>query len=93
MESYRVYKSLSLEDFMDNVAFIVAKIGIYVIPVVQNINYLRKVKDESNDYWKRHFIEVVQKAILTNESELDRNIAISELERCYLFDLSSCETQ
>lgn len=93
MESYRVYKSLSLEDFMDDVTFIVAKIGMYAIPIVQNINYLRKVKNESDDYWKRYFVEVIQKDILTNESKLDRNITISELERCYLFVPSSSETQ
>ena len=93
MESYRVYKSLPLEDFMDNVTFIVAKIGMYAIPVIQNINYLRKVKDESDDYWKRYFMEVVQKDILRNEDKLDRNITISELERCYLFVPSRFKTQ
>ena len=88
MESYQVYRSLSLEYFMDNVAFVVAKIGIYVVPIIQNINYLRQVKNESDDYWKQHFMEVVQQIILTNENKLYRNIIISKMERCYLMDIS-----
>lgn len=42
MESYRVYKSLPLDDFMDNVMFIIGKANLHLVTLVQVTNRLKK---------------------------------------------------
>lgn len=83
MESYKIYKSLPLEDFEDCFSFVMAKVGLDITPIVQDINWLKKEKPQSEDYWKEYMVTEIGKTILACENELERNVFLSEAERYY----------
>lgn len=79
MESYRIYKSLPLDDFMDNVQFVIAKCGLLITPLIQNVNYLRKALPRSDHYWKKRFMDDVRSLILKEESNLTREVIVQDM--------------
>lgn len=83
MESYRIYKSLPLEDFEDCFAFVMAKVGLDITPIIQDTNWLKKEKPQSEDYWKEYLVTEIGKAILFCGAKLERNVFLSEEERYY----------
>lgn len=85
MESYRIYKSLPLEDFMDNITFVVAKAGLYLVPLIQNVNYLRKCEPHSEEYWKEHFMDCAIKTMERHTDKMERHMQITEFEKFFMF--------
>lgn len=81
MESYRVYKSLLLDDFMDHVQFIVAKCGLLITPLIQDINYLRQKQPDLHpeDYWKDHFMNKIQDLLVKEKDNLDCSITVTDM--------------
>lgn len=79
MESYRVYKSLPLDDFMNNVQFIVAKCGLLITPIIQDINYLKHNDLHSEHYWKQHFMNKVQNMLIKEKDNLNCDIDVTDM--------------
>ena len=79
MESYRVYKSLPLDDFMNNVQFIVAKCGLLITPIIQDINYLKHNDLHSEHYWKQLFMNKVQNMLIKEKDNLNCDIDVTDM--------------
>lgn len=79
MESYRVYKSLSLDDFMDNVQFVTAKSGLLIAPLIQDINYKRHQNLQSEDFWKRRFMDNVQDLLNHERHNLNGELRVTDM--------------
>lgn len=79
MESYRVYKSLPLNDFMDDVQFIVAKCGLLITPIIQDINYLKHNDLHSEHYWKQHFMIKVQNMLAKEKDNINCDIDVTDM--------------
>lgn len=79
MESYRVYKNLPLNDFMDDVQFIVAKCGLIITPIIQDINYLKHNDLHSEHYWKQHFMDKVQNMLVKEKDNLNCDINVTDM--------------
>jgi hypothetical protein len=69
MESYRVYKSLPLSEYMDMTSFVMAKIGVLMTPDIQDINYLKAMHEYSDDELKQQFVQRVLKELTKAEKE------------------------
>lgn len=85
MESYRIYKNLPLTDFMDDVAFVAAKVGYYMEPMLQEVNHLREIVNQKDDCWKDWLITHLQVEIHSHYRSLDRDLAISDFGKYYMF--------
>lgn len=83
MESYRIYKSLPVDDFMEMTTFVVAKTGLLLTGLEQDMNYKRK--KYPNEDIKTQFIEETKKLLSINDSKLEKNMSIFDMEKYYLF--------
>lgn len=63
MLHYRVYKSLPLDDFLDDFCFVLAHCGYYGVPVMQALNYLKKNREKDEVFWKQYFVSKVHQDI------------------------------
>lgn len=84
MESYRIYKSLPVNDFMAMTEFAVAKVGLILTPLIQNFNYYRKRESCTEDSLKKRFMESVRQTLEKEESRLERGCDITELSEYYM---------
>ena len=85
MESYRVYKSLPVDDFMDMTSFVVAKIGLDLIPLIQNTNQFRKIESHTDEYIKERFILDTKKQLELCYEHLEKEMNVMEMDRYYMF--------
>lgn len=85
MESYRVYKSLPVDDFMEMTAFVMAKVGLSLTPLIQNTNYFRRSESHTDNYIKERFISDVRKTITTNYENLEEDMSILDMDKYYAF--------
>lgn len=99
MESYRVYKSLPVDDFMEMTAFVMAKAGVSLIPLIQDFNHFRKTIENHTDaylkkrfaanhtdeYLKEEFIAKVRKLIDSSEDRLIVGVDVFEDVKYYMF--------
>ena len=79
----RLYKSMSLDDFMLNMSFIIAKGGLALTGYIQNFNYeksLPRVKEKSDAEIKDYFIEGVKHVV---NDILEMNIDIVDMGKYY----------
>lgn len=82
MRNDRLYKSLSLKDFMEQLCFVVAKGGLYLVPLVQESNYERtfeKMKAKTDDELKVCFVDKAIRLI----SATTTNIRITDAGSFY----------
>lgn len=73
-EHVRVYKSMNLDDLMDFVSNIVARAGFLATPIVQGINYERKlelnhekIRSQSEERFKPIFMRRIIDNVKLNE--------------------------
>lgn len=48
VEFHRIYKSLPLDDLMEMMSFVFAKANVYLVPIIQDINYQKKERKETS---------------------------------------------
>jgi len=86
MESYRVYKSLPLNDFMGMTSFVVAKAGLLITPMIQNMNYdkLHALSSLSDSELKSAFMSNVFRFIEKNKDIMEQELLLTESSDFYL---------
>lgn len=86
MESYRIYKSLPLNDFMDMTSFVVAKAGLLITPVIQNMNYnrLNALSSLSEPELKAAFMSKVISFIEKSKVDMENELLITDVSNFYL---------
>lgn len=60
---YRINKNLPLNKLMENMSFVLAKAGIYIVPTIQNVNYFSKKNLYTEKYLKTYFVTEIKRII------------------------------
>lgn len=72
-----------IRNIMENTTFVVAKTGLLLTSLEQDMNYKRK--KYPNEDIKTQFIEETKNLLNINDSKLEKNMSIFDMEKYYLF--------
>jgi hypothetical protein len=95
MESYRIYKALPVDAFMEETSFVVAKVGLLLTPVIQDINYYRH-RFPLEHCAREIFMKRVRKAVVEAEEHLNRELQILDMGQYFFlmpFEKKTCSFQ